>query len=91
MEQASRADWNNLKSTAGTGEVVGFTQYWVPNPGDPQGNPHHSLEVMVHTDNHPESPALYPLPNLKGVITHGDKDDPNFDKIAAQLQKTVQH
>ena len=29
MEQASRRDWNQLKSIAGTGQVVGFAQYWV--------------------------------------------------------------
>jgi hypothetical protein len=90
MEQA-RADWDELTSIAGTGQVVGFAQYWVPNPDDPYGNPHHCLEVTVHTANDAASPDPYPQPNLKGVVKHGDKDDPNFDKIAAQLQKALQH
>ena len=79
--------WNELKSLAGTGQVVGFAQYWVPNPGDPNGNPHRSLEITVHTDNDATSPDTYLLPNPKGIVKHGDKDDPGFNKIAAQLQK----
>jgi hypothetical protein len=89
MEQASRKDWNQLKSMAGTGQVVGFAQYWVPNPGDPIGNPHHSLEVTVHADQDAASPDAYPLPNLKGIVKHGDRGDPDFDEIAAQLQKAL--
>ena len=86
-EQSARKDWSELKALAGTGEVVGFGQYWVPNPDDPSGNPHHSLEVTVHTGNDRVSPELYPLPNRKGVATHGDQTDPKFDKIAAELQR----
>ena len=89
MEQATRNDWNGLKSVAGTGQVVGFAQYWVPNPDDPYGNPHYSLEVTVHPDNDATSTDVYPLPNLKGIVQHGDKEDPDFDKIAAQLQKRL--
>ena len=61
----------NSKSIAGTGQVVGFARYWVPNPGDPSGNPHHSLEVTVHADHDVASPDAYPLPNLKGIVKHG--------------------
>jgi hypothetical protein len=85
-EQACRKDWNELKRIAGTGQVVGFGQYWVPNPNDPSGNPHRSLEVTVHRGSKNTSRETYPLPNLKGVVTRGDKDDPKFEKIAAQLQ-----
>ena len=87
MEQATRKDWQHLKSIAGTGQVVGFGQYWVPNPTDPHGNPHHSLEVTVHADTDAASPELYPLPNSKGLVKRGDNNDPHFDKIAAELQK----
>ncbi len=87
MEQASRKDWDQLKSTAGTGQVVGFAQYWVPNPGDPSGNPHHSLEAKVHGNRDAASPDVYPVPNLKGIVKHGDRGDPDFNKIRAQLQK----
>jgi len=89
MEQASRKDWNQLKSIAGTGQVVGFAQYWVPNPGDPSGNPHHSLEVTVYADHDAASPDAYPVPNLEGIVKRGDRGDPDFDKIAAQVQKAL--
>jgi hypothetical protein len=89
MERTTRKDWNELKSMAGTGQVVGFGQYWVPNPDDPYGNPHHSLEVIVHPDNDTASADVYPLPNLKGIVQHGDVGDPNFDRVAAQLRKVV--
>jgi hypothetical protein len=49
-EQAARKDWKQLKALAGSGEVAGFAFYWVPNPRDPGGNPHHSLEASVHKD-----------------------------------------
>jgi hypothetical protein len=86
MEQTARKDWNELRSIAGTGQVVGFAQYWVPNPGDPNGNPHRSLEITVRTDKDAASPDIYPLPNPKGIIKHGDEHDPDFGKIAAQLE-----
>ena len=66
--------------------MVGFAQYWVPNPGDPNGNPHRSLEITMHTDKDAGSPDIYPLPNPKGIIKHGDEHDPDFGKIAAQLE-----
>jgi hypothetical protein len=86
MEEPTRRDWNELKAVAGTGEVVGFAQYWVPNPNDPYGNPHHSLEVRVHSDGEVTSPEDYPLPHSRRVVKRGDKSDPGFDRIAAQLQ-----
>jgi len=91
-EQATRRDWSELKTFAGSGKVVGFGKYWVPNPDDPQGNPHHSLEVTVHAEGGLASPDVYPLPRLEGVteVKVSDKDsDPHSDKIAAQLRETV--
>ncbi len=87
MEQATRKDWSELKTFAGTGRAVGFGQYWVSNPNDPQGNPHYSLEVRVHTDDEAASPEVYPLPHPKGIVKSGDKEDFQFDKIVAELQK----
>ncbi len=87
MEQATRKDWNELKTVAGTGRAVGFGQYWVSNPNDHQGNPHRSLEVRVHTDGEAASPEVYPLPHPKGIVKAGDKEDFQFDNIVAQLQK----
>ena len=89
MEQTVRKDWNELKSIAGTREVVGFAQYWMPNPTDPNGNPHRSLEITVHADNDAASPEIYPLPNPKGIVKHGDEHDPDFAKIAGQLQNSL--
>jgi len=81
-EPAARKDWTQLK--AGTGQVVGFAFYWVPNPSDPQGNPHHSLEVKVRSDGDAAPPDVYPIPHPGGVVKAGDHA---FDeKIAAQLQ-----
>jgi hypothetical protein len=86
MEHATRRDWNELKTLAGSGKVVGFGQYWVPNPNDPQGNPHHSLEVTVNAEGDVATPDFYPLPELGGVIKDGKDYDPDFDQIAAQLR-----
>src|SRR5882672_3350245 len=47
-EEIMRKEWADLKAVAGTGQGIGFAQYWVPNPNDPSGNPHHALEVRVH-------------------------------------------
>ncbi|MGD0956978.1 MAG: hypothetical protein ABR953_09115 [Candidatus Acidiferrales bacterium] len=85
-EQAVRTDWNKLKAVAGTGQVVGFAFYWVPDPSDPNGNPHHSLEVTVHANGGAASPEVYPLSHPKGIVKAGDESD--FDnRIGTQLQK----
>jgi hypothetical protein len=89
MEENTRRDWNQLKSIAGTGQVVGFAQYWVPNPADPNGNPHRSLEIVVHRTSDDASPEIYPLPNPKGIVKQGDKGDPHFVEVAAHLQTAV--
>ena len=90
IDQATRRDWSELKSFAGSGKVVGFGQYWVPNPNDPQGNPHHSLEVRVHAEGGgPAAPDFYPIPQPGGVmeVKGWEKNyDPDADKIAAQLR-----
>jgi hypothetical protein len=85
-EQAAKEDWRSLKSHAGTGQCIGFAQYWVPNPADPSGNPHHSLEVQVHQDGDTTVPDDYPLPHARGIIKTGDSRDPDFDSIVNQLK-----
>jgi hypothetical protein len=89
MEQAIRNDWNELKRLAGTGQVIGFGEYWVPNPKDPSGNPHRSLEVTVHRQSDSAEPDAYPLPNRKGIIKHAEKNDIHFDKFAAELRQAA--
>jgi hypothetical protein len=89
-EQAAKQDWRSLKSLAGTGQCIGFGQYWVPNPADLSGNPHHSMEIQVHQDGDTAVPDDYPVPHVRGVIKTGDRRDPDFDSIVAQL-KTAAH
>jgi hypothetical protein len=57
----ARKEWVELKRLAGSGEVLGFTEYWVPRPSDPQGNPHTSVVVHVHKNGPLGSPDAYPL------------------------------
>ena len=85
-ERATLEDWNTLKAAAGTGRVVGFADYWEANPDDPQGNPHTSLEVTVHSVNESAPPDTYPTPNPKGVLDRPGATDPNFAKIAMELK-----
>jgi len=89
MAQATRKDWNELRAVAGSGKVVAFGPYWVPNPDDPWGNPHHSLEVTVHAEGDSATPEVYPTPG--GVIkaddmVRGPNHEPQVEKIAAELQ-----
>src|SRR5215469_7463167 len=93
-EQATRKDWSALSILAGSGKVVAFGQYWVPNPDDSQGNPHHSLEVRVNAGGDSATPDIYPLPHPGGVMTadamvHDTNHDTNVEKIAVQLQAAL--
>jgi hypothetical protein len=91
-ENAARRDWAALTSVAGTGEVIGFAFYWVPNPHDPAGNPHHSLEVTVHSNGSAASPDDYPLSFAEvltaenGIVKAGNRA---FDTIVLKQLKEV--
>jgi hypothetical protein len=91
-ENAAKREWAALKSVAGTGEIIGFAYYWVPNPQDPGGNPHHSLEVTVHTNGGAASPDDYPLsfaevlPAENGIVKAGN---PAFDRIVLKQLEGV--
>ena len=74
-----------VAAVAGTGQVVGFAFYWVPNPSDSQGNPHHSLELKVRSDGDATPADIYPIPHPSGVVKAGDHDRAFDAKIAAQL------
>src|SRR5262245_22370377 len=89
MEQVVKQDWAELKVLAGSRRAVGFGQYWVPNPSDASGNPHHSLVVTVRDDAEGESPDVYPLPHARGIVKTGDLADPDFDQIIVQLQNVA--
>ena len=79
-EQAARNELDQLRTVAGTRQVVGFAFYWVPNPNDPGGNPHHSLEVKVGRIGEGAAPDAYPIRYPKGVVRAGDED---FDAAIA--------
>lgn len=85
-EEAARKEWSELKTLAGTGQVVGFAYYWTPNPSDPWGNPHRSLEVKVRAEGDATPPEVYPLAHPKGIVKahNGDSFD---EQIAARLRK----
>jgi hypothetical protein len=90
-ENAARRDWAALTSVAGTGEVIGFAYYWVPDPHT-GGNPHHTLEVTVHSSVGAASPDDYPLSFAEvlsgenGIVKAGH---PAFDSIILKQLKGV--
>jgi hypothetical protein len=86
MESVVRTEWAELKALAGTGQGVGFAQYWVPNPNDRFGNPHHALRVKVRDDSDLDEPDVYPVRHSRGIVKTGDKDDPDFAKIVDLLR-----
>ena len=91
MERVAKQDWDDLKAVAGTGQGIGFAQYWVANPADPFGNPHQSLEVQVHRDGDAVVPDVYPVPHARGIVKTGDNADPDFESIMVQLHKAARH
>jgi hypothetical protein len=89
MEGVVKQEWSDLKAFAGTGQGIGFGQYWVANPADPSGNPHQSLKVKVHSEGVAVVPDVYPMPHARGILKNGDKADPDFETIMTQLQKAA--
>jgi hypothetical protein len=90
-EHAARRDWAALTSVAGTGEVIGFAFYWVPD-AHTGGNPHHTLEVTVHRNGAAASPDDYPLsfaevlPKENAIVKAGN---PAFDTVVLKQLKGV--
>jgi hypothetical protein len=83
-ESSISNEWADLKKIAGTGEAIGFAQYWVPNPADPNGNPHRALEVRVHSSGEAASPDEYPLGmGIVKLTGQGNSD------IVAQLRNAL--
>jgi hypothetical protein len=81
-------EWVGLKRLAGSGQILGFTEYWVPNPNDPQGNPHTSLVVYVHEDVPLGSPDPYPLGI--GVLKIDQHKPEDYErKIITQLKENT--
>jgi hypothetical protein len=88
-EHAAQEDWKQLKAAEGTRQVVGFAFYWVPNPADPGGNPHHSLEVSIHLNGESAQPEDYPISNPNGVVRAGTRDSDFDPRVAASLLNFV--
>ena len=86
MDSVAKTEWADLKALVGTGQGIGFAQYWVPNPNDPFGNPHHALRVRVRDDSDVDEPDVYPLRHSRGIVKSGDEDDPDFEKIVGLLK-----
>jgi hypothetical protein len=93
---AMRKDWQALRDAAGTGQVVGFGQYWMPcssqatDTGLPNGvRSNCSFEAVVHTtDRTLATPGPYPTPTDQGIVTAFDHDDdlcPRFGKPSVQI------
>ncbi|HEY6388650.1 MAG TPA: hypothetical protein VIX91_23475 [Candidatus Acidoferrum sp.] len=81
-------EWTELKRRAGSGQILGFTEYWVPNPGDPQGNPHTSLVVQVHEDVPLGLADPYPLGI--GVLKIDEHKTEDYEtKIITQLKENT--
>ena len=93
----TRTDWRALRKAAGTGEVVGFGEYWMPCartahlPPPREGwppNANCSLEVTIGNDLTKATPEPYPAPSEEGVVTAFDHDDdicPRFGRPSVRI------
>ena len=93
----TRTDWRALRKAAGTGEVVGFGQYWMPCARTARltaprsgwtSNTHCSLEVTVSNDRTKATAEPYPAPSEEGVVTAFDQDDdicPRFGRPSVRI------
>ncbi|HXO44285.1 MAG TPA: hypothetical protein VN846_02345 [Candidatus Cybelea sp.] len=83
-ESAVRKEWTEIKKIAGTGQPIGFAQYWVLDRNDPQANLHTSLEVQVHRNLDFRQPDLYPPE--RGIVRTNDGKNPDFECIVTRLK-----
>jgi hypothetical protein len=84
-EGTVKKEWADLRSVAGTGQAIGFAQYWVPTPNAPGGNPHRVLDVTVYKPSDAAEPAAYPLG--MGVMKLGVAGSP--PAILGQLRQAL--
>ena len=88
-KETARKEWVELKRLAGSGRILGFTEYWVPNPSDPQGNPHTSLVVHVHENGPLGLPDAYPLGIGILRIDDAHKPEDYERRIITQLRESL--
>lgn len=89
-ESAARKDWSDLAAAAGSGQVVGFGEYWVsrPDPNHRLSTMNTSLVVHVHNEEDKSEPEPYPGPHEQGVINVFDSPadlNPRFGQPSAVL------
>jgi len=94
---ATRADWDALRSVAGTGKPVGFGEYWMScSQSRAPGFPHTaasnesncSFEATVQDDRTRATPELYPISSSEGVVTVFDAGDdlcPRFGRPSVEI------
>lgn len=76
MEDAARKDWAAIQTFAGTGQVIGFGEYWVVTERRFWNSAMHtSLVVDVQTDPAALACEPYPVPNARGVVTTFDTSE----------------
>src|SRR2546430_9639893 len=70
----------------------------ISNPHDPQGNPHHSLEVTVHAEGESSpTPDVYPIPLLDRKSTRLNSSHSQISyavfclKKKKKLDRTMSH
>jgi hypothetical protein len=94
---STRADWEALRASAGTGRVVGFGEYWMrcslvrSAPQLPQNaeDANCSAEItVIETDRTRATAEPYPKPSDEGVVTvfdTGDDTCPRFGRPSVQI------
>jgi hypothetical protein len=94
---STRADWEALRASAGTGRAVGFGDYWMPcsrsrtpfPAGDVDANANCSAELsVIETDRTRATAEPYPTPSREGVVTAFDSGDdlcPRFGEPSVQI------
>jgi len=78
-KETARKEWAELKRLAGSGQILGFTEHWVPNPSDPQGNPPTSLVVSVHKNVPLALPDAYP-PGIGVLGIDGEHKPEDYER-----------
>jgi hypothetical protein len=94
----TRADWQALRAVAGTGQVIGFGQYWMPCSSSPSraalgplfpDSANCSFDAAVEqADRTRAMPRPYPAPSDEGVVTVFDQSDdlcPRFGRPSVQI------
>lgn len=93
--RATRGDWDALQAVAGTGQVAGFGEYWMPCSktrsegfSNLPADANCSFEATVLSDRSAAVSEPYPAPSSAGVVTTFDAPDdvcPRFGRPSVQI------